>query len=151
MSFFSDLKRRASELTQGMKEEVKKVKNQSFLDAAVAACTAVAYADGIASAEEKAKLIGAMKNSDALSVFNTDEVIKVFQKYASRFDFDIAIGKADALAAISKLRGKSTESNLLIRVCLVIAAADGNFDDKEKAVIAEICRELNLAAADFGL
>ena len=39
----------------------------------------------------------------------------------------------------------------MVRVCCAIGAADGNFDDDEKAVVRKICAELNLNPKDFDL
>lgn len=134
-----------------LKTEAAKYRNRDFLQAAVAGCALVAAADGVISPEEKQKMIGFMKHSDALSVFDTNEVITLFEKYAGSFNFDPTIGKGECLREIARLKKSVEQARLLIRVCCAIGAADGNFDDDEKAVVREICAELDQNPADFGL
>lgn len=139
------------ETSSNLQSEVLKYKNKDFLEATVAACALVAAADGNITSEEKQKMIGFMKQSEALSVFDTGEVIKLFEKYTSNYDFDAMIGKAESLRTISKLKKKSEQARLLIRVCCSIGAADGNFDEQEKTLVREICKELDQNPADFCL
>ena len=139
------------ETATNLKTEVSKYKNKTFLEATVAGCALVAAADGNISSEEKQKMVGFMRQSDALSVFDISEVIALFEKYAATFDFDPMIGKGECLKVIGKLKKDTGASRMLIRVCCAIGAADGNFDDDEKAVVSEICAELGLNPADFSL
>ena len=139
------------ETATNLKTEVSKYKNKTFLEATVAGCALVAAADGNISSEEKQKMVGFMRQSDALSVFDISEVIALFEKYAATFDFDPMIGKGECPKVIGKLKKDTGASRMLIRVCCAIGAADGNFDDDEKAVVREICAELGLNPADFSL
>lgn len=139
------------ETSSSLETEVKKFKSKSFLEATVAGCAIVAAADGVVSPEEKRKMIGFINQSDALKVFDASEAIKLFEKFADAYDFDPEVGKAQALKAVSQLKKKTEEARLLIRVCCAIGAADGNFDDSEKAAVREICRELGQDPADFNL
>ena len=145
------LKQRYSEVTANLKTEVTKLKNKSFLEAVVAGCVLVAHADGIVRPEEKQKMMGFLRNSDVLSVFAVEEVIGIFDKYSKQFEFDHQIGQASALQVVAKLKGKEAEARLMVRVCCAIGAADGNFDDQEKAVVRKICTELSLNPKDFDL
>ena len=111
----------------------------------------VAHADGVVKAEEKQKMMGFLRNSDVLSIFKADEIISLFDKYAKQFEFDCQIGQASALQAVAKLKGKADEARLMVRVCCAIGAADGHFDESEKAAVRAICAELGLNPADFDL
>ncbi len=145
------LKQRFDEVSAGLKSEVSKLKNKSFLEATVAGCVIVAHADGVVKAEEKQKMMGFLRNSDVLSIFKADEIISLFDKYAKQFEFDCQIGQASALQAVAKLKGKADEARLMVRVCCAIGAADGHFDESEKAAVRTICAELGLNPADFDL
>lgn len=145
------LKQRYSEVTANLKTEVSKFKNKSFLEAVVAGCVLVAHADGVVKPEEKQKMMGFLRNSDVLSVFDAQEIIAIFDKYSKQFEFDYQIGQASALQVVSKLKGKEAEARLMVRVCCAIGAADGNFDAQEKAVVTKICAELGLNPKDFDL
>lgn len=145
------LKQRYSEVSANLKSEVAKLRNKSFLEAVVAGCALVANADGTVRPEEKQKMMGFLRNSEVLSVFSTEEVITIFDKYAKQFEFDHQIGEASALQAVAKLKDKDAEARLMARVCCAIGAADGDFDQKEKAVVIKICAELGLNPKDFDL
>lgn len=145
------LKNRFNEVSTSVKTEVTKVRNKTFLEGVVAGCAMVAYADGTVTPEEKQKMMGFLKSSEVLSVFSVDEVIATFEKFAKQFEFDTAIGEANALQTIGKLRSKENEARLMVRVCCIIGAADGNFDENEKATVRKICNELRLNPKDFDL
>jgi tellurite resistance protein TerB len=145
------LKQRYSEVTANLKTEVIKFKNKSFLEAVVAGCALVAHADGVVRPEEKQKMMGFLRTSEVLSAFSVEEVIAIFDKYSKQFEFDHQIGQASALQVVAKLKGKDAEARLMVRVCCAIGAADGNFDDGEKAVVRKICTELGLNSKDFDL
>ncbi len=144
-------KQKFSDLTKGLKDEVSRVKNRDFLEATVAGCALVANADGIVDPEEKRKMMGFMQTSDVLALYDTNQVIELFNKYNSNFEFDFGIGEAQALKTIAKLAKKPDEARLLVRACCVIGAADGNFDEHERAVVRRMCQELNLNPKDFGV
>jgi tellurite resistance protein TerB len=55
------------------------------------------------------------------------------------------------LLAISKVKADSGVARLIVRGCIIIGAADGDFDDSEKAVVREICRELGQDPSEFDL
>jgi tellurite resistance protein TerB len=145
------LKNRFNEVSTSLKNEVTKVRNKSFLEGVVAGCVLVAYADGVVKPEEKQKMMGFLQTSEVLSVFETQEVIAIFEKFAKSFEFDYSIGEANALQAIGKLKKKEAEARLMVRVCCAIGAADGEFDEKEKAIVRKICGELGLNPKDFDL
>jgi tellurite resistance protein TerB len=145
------LKGKIGEVSKGLKDEVTRIKNTTFLEGVVAGCTIVAYADGVVKAEEKQKMIGFLKNNDMLSVFDTGKVIALFEKYSGRFEFDRSIGEADCLGTVGKLKSKTQEAKLLVRVCCAIGASDGNFDDTEKQAVRKICKELGLDPTEFDL
>ncbi len=151
MSFFDTLKQKGQEVRQKLTSEVSRFRNREFMEACVSGCALVAAADGTISSEEKQKMMGYIKNSDELKVFNADEVIAVFNKVASGLEFDHMIGKAEALKKIAVLRKKPDAARLMVRVCCVIGCADGTFDDNEKKIVREICAELDVPAADFDL
>lgn len=134
-----------------MAAEVSKFKNKAFMEAVVSGCALVAAADGSIDSAEKQKMAGFIERSDELKHFDMRQVIEVFQKTAGDFEFDQAIGKATALRTIGKIKGNAEQARLLVRIVCAIGAADGNFDAQERAVVAEIARELGLDPAEFDL
>lgn len=96
-------------------------------------------------------MAGFIRRSEELKVFDMSAVVKRFNEFAEGFEFDHIIGKGEALKAIAKIKKNEEAGRLLIRVCCAIGAADGDFDDDEKAVVREICTELSLNPGDFQL
>lgn len=145
------LKQQAASINTSLKNEMTKFKNKDLMEGIVAGCALVAYADGNVSSAEKQKMVGFIKQSEALQVYDLEKVLASFTKFVSKFEFDGVIGKGEALQAIAKLKKKDGEARLLVRVCCAIGASDGNFDAQERATVAEICRELGLDPKDFDL
>ena len=145
------LKQRFNEVSSTLKAEVTKIRYKNFLEATVAGCVIVAHADGVVKPAEKQKMMGFLRNSEVLSVYSTEEVIALFDKYSKQFEFDYQIGQASALQVVAKLKSKPDEARLMVRVCCAIGAADGDFDDNEKAAVRNICAELGLNPKDFDL
>lgn len=150
MSFTDWLKKNVTEARETLNTEITKFKSRDLLEAVVAGCALVAYADGDVSSEEKQKMMGFLKTSDQLKVFDSGDVIRIFQKYVDKFEFDNTIGVGEVMQAVGKFRGKP-QAQLVVRVCCAIGAADGDFDDKERAAVRRMCSELGLNPPDFNL
>jgi tellurite resistance protein TerB len=136
---------------QGLTEQVKKFKNKDFMDAVVAGCAVVAAADGSIDANEKQKMAGYMSRSEELKVFEMSDVIARFNHYVGNLEFDAMIGKQEALKSIAKFSSKPEIGRVIVGVCSAIGAADGDFDDKEKAAVRDICNSLGLNPSEFSL
>ncbi|NCC97815.1 MAG: Tellurite resistance TerB, partial [Synergistales bacterium] len=70
MGFLDVFKGKFSDLST----KVKQYKNKDMLEAIVAGCALVAYADGVVDTSEKAKMMGFIQNSPELSVFGMSDV-----------------------------------------------------------------------------
>lgn len=136
---------------QGLEDQVKRFKNKDFMDAVVAGCALVAFADGAVDASEKNKMAGYINLSQELKVFDMTVVIERFNHYVNNFEFSPEIGKQEALKAIAKFKSKPEVGRVIIGVCSAIGSADGNFDDQERRVVAEICTVLGLNPSEFSL
>ena len=145
------MKDKGNEVRARLTAEVSKFKNRAFMEATVASCALVAAADGTISSEEKQKMAGFIRNSDELKHFAMPDVIAFFEKVVGNFDFDVVIGKAEALKVIGRLRSNPEQARVMVRVACAIGASDGNFDQKERTVVREICGELGLNPADFDI
>ncbi|MFA7607819.1 MAG: tellurite resistance TerB family protein [Rhodocyclaceae bacterium] len=150
MSFTNWLKRNVTEARDALNAEITKFKSKDLLEAIVASSAMVAYADGHVSSDEKQKLMGYLRSSDQLKFFDQNDVIKTFQKYVEKFEFDATIATGEVMSAVTKFKGKP-EAQLVIRVCCAIGSSDGDFDEGERAVVSRMCSELDLNPKDFGL
>jgi tellurite resistance protein TerB len=150
MSFLNNLKDGLENAKNTITTEVTKYRSKDFLEAIVASCAMVAYADGHVTSEEKQKMIGFMRTSEQLSVFNQNDIIKLFQKYSEKFEFDAGIGTGEVMRVVGKFQGKP-EAQLIIRVCCAIGMADGDFDAQEKDCVRTLVVELGLDPNSFDL
>ena len=150
MSFWNKLKANAASLQKGLADEVTKFKNDAFMHAVTAGCAMMASADGEISSSEKQKMIGFIQNSDALKVFDLQKVIASFNAIVAKFDFDRTIGEGEALALVSKIKGKP-EARIVVAVVLAVANADGNFDPKEREVARKIAAAAAVDPAEFNI
>jgi tellurite resistance protein TerB len=130
---------------------MKKFTNKDFMEAVAAGCAIIAFADGSVSSQEKQKMVGFINLNDALKVFNLSDVLARFNHHVQMFEFDLSVGKTEAMNTIAKLKKNPDAAKTLVTVCCAIGASDGNFDNKEIAVAKEICQALGLDPSQFEL
>ncbi|EKZ5284058.1 Tellurium resistance protein TerB [Klebsiella aerogenes] len=151
MGLFDKVK---STLTASREELVKQVgrfKNKKFMQGTVAVCARIAVSSDGVSAEEKQKMMGFLRSSEEMKVFDTNEVIDFFNKLVSSFDFDMEIGKGETMKYILALKDQPEAAQLAVRVGIAVGKSDGNFDSDEQAAAREIIAALGFSAEEFGL
>lgn len=151
MSFFNKVKDTVNAGRAELTKQVGRFKNQKFMQATVAICAYVSMADGYVSPEEKQKMVGFLRTSDELKVFDTAEVINFFNKVVASYDFDVEIGKGEAMKYIVALKSQPDAAQLSVRVGIAVAKSDGDFDMDEQKAVKEVISSLGLDAAEFGL
>lgn len=151
MSFFNKVKDAISSGRSEVTKQVNRFKNKKFMHGTVAICARIAIASDGVSSEEKQKMLGFLKSSDELNVFDTNEVIEFFNKLITSFDFDSEIGKGETMKYILAMKDQPEAAQLAIHVGIAVAKSDGDFDDDEKAAVREIATSLGFASSDFGL
>ena len=134
-----------------MKNEALKFKSKDFLNAALGGSALVIMADGKIDPNEKIKMMAFIENHEALSIYDTSEVVKTWKDYMDTLDMDEDIGEAKAMAALGKIKGKDEQARLVLRMVCAIGAADGDFDADERKVAAKIAVELGLSPSEFDL
>jgi len=131
--------------------EVSKYKNSKFHEGVIAACAKIAYADGIVDPKEKMKMMGFIQNNEALSVFKVDDSVALWKKWSGKYENDKDFGDMEALQVIGRLKDDSGAARTLVRVAILVANSDGNFDEHEMKAATAIARELGLDPAEFNL
>lgn len=149
MSFLNKVKSTFNQGRDALQKEVSKFRNKEFMEATLAACALIAYADGDVSSEEKQKMMGFVENSDELKNFDSTQIIETFSGFVGKMQFDIELGRAECLKVIGKVREKQDQARMVIRVAIAIANSDGNFDNAEKKVVRDIANDLGLDASEF--
>lgn len=146
-NFVAQMKSGASDF----KQKVMKFKNKSFLDKAMGGCAWVSLADGSVTSDEKQKMMKHIEHDDAMSVFDTKEVIEAYKTWIDLFEFDVDVARNKLLKELGALKSKEEEARSLVRIFISIGAADGDFDDQEKDVVRTMCLEMGLSPSDFQL
>lgn len=147
---FASFKDAIAKFKAGIDAEVARFNNRDFLNAATALSARVAAADGTISDDEKQKMGAFLSMYPSLKVFSNTDVVNSWKYIADFYAFDKAMGDAEANKLIGKITDKDAQATL-VRLGCAIGAADGDFDDTEKAVVVSVCKLLNLRPADFGL
>ncbi|OIX90586.1 tellurite resistance TerB family protein [Pantoea sp. Ae16] len=151
MSFFNSLKDKFNAGRDELTKQVGRYKNRAFLEGTVAVCARIAVASDGVSAEEKQKMMGFLRASPELSIFDTTEVIQFFEKLVTSYSFDMEVGKGETMKYILALKNKPEQAQLAVRVGIAVAKSDGDFDATEQANAREIIQALGFQPAEFGL
>ncbi|WP_318387794.1 tellurite resistance TerB family protein [Enterobacter sp.] len=151
MSIFDKVKGALSTGREELTRQVGRFKNKKFMQGTVAVCARIAVSSDGVSAEEKQKMMGFLRSSDELKVFDTKEVIDFFNNLVSSFDFDMEIGKGETMKYILALKDQPEAAQLALRVGIAVAKSDGNFDADEQKSAREIAVALGFEPAEFGL
>ncbi|KZZ82626.1 TerD family protein [Bacillus sp. SJS] len=139
----------ANEQKRNAQELLQRFKSQDVMDAIVAGCALVSLADGHISSAERQKVNEFFNNSQELRVFDTAKVNQRFNHFVMNLERDWMTGHAEAMRALGNVRSKPEVGRLVVRYCVAIGFADGNFDPSEKQAVADICRELGLNPSEF--
>lgn len=117
--------RSANNLDARKAKDEPTVRQQDLLDALVAACAVVAYADGEADERERRRLLGMMRRIPLLAGFSSDDLADEFARHERAFESDPVDARERALAAIAALKPNTAEMRILLKSCDEILMADG--------------------------
>jgi tellurite resistance protein TerB len=149
MSFWDKVKNTATSITSDLKARASRYNNGNFKNATMAICAIVATADGSIQPEEKKKVAACIGSTEALASFDPMELKAQFDHYCDEINADVDFGRINALRAVAKLKGKADETDAAIQIALIIANADGVFQDCEKEQVRNICRTLGVDAKAY--
>ena len=151
MGLFDKVKSTFTASREELVKQVGRYKNKKFMQGTVAVCARIAVSSDGVSAEEKQKMMGFLRSSEEMKVFDTNEVIDFFNKLVCSFDFDMEIGKGETMIYILALKDQPEAAQLAVRVGIAVGKSDGNFDPDEQAAAREIIAALGFSAEEFGL
>lgn len=117
----------------------------------MAASAMIAQADGTVSFSESHRLDQILMNLEELKVFDVHEAVDLFKDYVDAIVENSEAGHEAVFAAIARIKDDEKAAPLLVRICLSISFADGEFHPSERDRVEEICSQLGLAAKDFGI
>jgi len=126
---------------------VAQFNNATFKNATMAVCALMAAADGTVSKDERSKVAKLIVGNQMLSVFQPTDLRDTFEEYCVKAEDEFS--RLDLLQVVRKLKGNESQADTALKVALIIANADGTFDDSEKKVLVELCGVLGLSSANY--
>lgn len=121
--------------------------NATFRDAVMATCALVASADGTVDSQERSKVAALIQKNELLQVFNGSDLKASFLAYCDKAGDEFA--RLDVVNVVRKLKGNEAQADTALKIALIIANADGNFDDSERKVVKDLCSVLSLPVTEY--
>lgn len=144
-----------AEFLEGLKSAfdgvIARRRNKPFLEAAMAVCALVATADEEVSFSERTRLDSILETLDELKVYKVHEAINLFNELVERLQTEPEEAREEAFEAIERMRGKREDSQVLIRIALAVADAEGVILESERNLTVEICEALGRDPSEFGI
>ncbi|PZO49891.1 MAG: Tellurite resistance TerB [Alphaproteobacteria bacterium] len=123
----------------------------ALMEAVVAGCALVAYADGWVSPEETLRMRRLILRFEPAKALGGAAILLLFEDITLKFAEDHEAGACESLELVSRLVGRLHESELLIDTCCAIADADGGLDAEERETILRLCTLLQIDPGPHGL
>ena len=136
---------------ENLKAKKDQFRSREFAHGSMAMCALIAAADGSIDDREKQTTAELITTNEVLSIFDSDELLEIFDGYVTRLQEHYDLGKLEAYKAIGKLKGKRDHARAMIQIGIVIGGADGIFDPYEQATIRNACKAVGLAPSEFDL
>jgi len=110
----------------------------------MAATALLALADKEIALSQRLALDYILEHVKELKVFDVHQAVNLFREYSKEVQQDFNKARERVLETVAKFSGDQQKAALLVRACILIAKADGNFSEPEQKVVDEICRVLCL-------
>ena len=126
---------------------IERHRNKPFLEAMMAATALLALADKEIVFSQRLALDFILENVKELKVFDVHQAVNLFREYSKEVQEDFNKARERVLKTVAKFSGDQEKAALLVRACILIAKADGDFSEPEQKVVDELCRVLCLESA----
>ena len=124
-------------------------RNKAFLEAAMAsAALVVSTEDGVSFARRHA-LDQVLETVERLKAFEVHAAVDLFDDYVQQFRLAPERARARALKAIGALAGQTEAAELLVRIAVAVARAEGQVSAEVRARVDEIARVFGVAAPEI--
>ena len=134
---FSSLKKIADGVSGKVKSAFDRVANVEEMEAVVAAAVLIAAADGSISDAEKEIAFQAIADHESLGGFSKEAIRKAFDSDAKLVKADFEEASVVLIGKISKVKDATARIRTL-GIAKEIAAADGDFNKAEQAIVEKI-------------
>lgn len=125
--------------------EVATAGSKHLMEAMVAACALIAYADGRLSPSERQRVIHIMRALPPFEGVSPEVVAMEFARHEQAFTQEPSIARDNVLRTIEGLMPYPWEVRLLLSACQKVLEADGVYHFKEYQALHDIGQALSAA------
>jgi len=126
-------------------------RQRAFLEVVMAGTALVALADRDERLSELMARDRVLARLSDLLPVNMRDAVALYEKYARRLDEQPEEGRREAMEKIAAFQGTRQDALLLVRACLTIGRADSDFSARERSVVEEICRQVDIDPGELGV
>ncbi len=131
-------------LSEKLASEVEHYQDKDFLKAAMAAFVLVAHADGRMAVVERCHIDETLTTEPGLREFDFQKATEILESYASALQDEGESAKKVLYGKVRRMAGNHKRARTLMRVCYLVAQADGRVDEGEIQVFRQLCGLLRL-------
>lgn len=125
-------------------DQVQRLKNRKFLDAAMAAAALVSAADDDVRLSEQVAIDNLLERLERLRVFDPHAGVDIHRDYVGQILANREQGRAQALSRVASFQGDEERGLLILYIGATVARADGNLSPIEMSALGEIAAALGL-------
>ena len=125
-------------------------RNEALLEAMVAGCAIIAYADGEAVPAEREKALALIHGAPLLSVFSPEAVLRAFKAHEHAFRDDAPAARVAALRLVEPLAREPEHARTVLNACLTLTGADNRMTPREITAIKQVRDALGLSPGHRG-
>ncbi|MBX9952807.1 MAG: TerB family tellurite resistance protein [Candidatus Obscuribacterales bacterium] len=146
-NFWDTIRQNAEAAHAELAKKASRFNNRAFLESVIAAAALITAADGKVDSAETDKVLGFLNKNAALAGWSSDEKAKLFRdslkQAGDEFDAILLWGK------VAKQKGNDEAATTMVGLAALIANADGDFADAEKAILKRICSSVGVDPAPY--
>jgi len=131
--------------------QIDRHNNRPFMEAAMAACSLVAIADGEISLSERIRVDQILETLDELKVFDPHEAVDLFNEFNQAILKAPKQGREKAMEALQSVADNPESARLLIRICVAISEAKEGKSLADQIEIVMLCSLLGVEPEHCGL
>lgn len=119
-------------------KKAKKVQNKNLMEAIVAICMLVGMADGSVGDAEMSKIDKLLTSNENLGAFKPSDIRQTMTRYKNVLEADFGVGQKKMIDEIAEISGNPDHCEEVFLNAMAVAKADGDIDEKERAVLAKV-------------
>jgi tellurite resistance protein len=126
-------------------QEASAALQEDLLEAMIAACALIAFADGSLHASERKRVLQLFRAIPEFDGFSSERVADEFSWYELAFEDNPEMARANALQVVEALKPHVAEARMLLSACQHVLEADGVYHPSEYQALHDIGKALGAA------